>query len=231
MNLPDPGHKPWTVCKGRTFKPLAERFFEKVVEHDGCWNWMAKKSKTGYGRIGVKGDKQDYAHRVAYRLMRGPIPDGLTIDHLCRNRGCVNPAHMEVVSSRTNTLRGNSVGAINARKTHCKHGHEFTPENTYHSRGRKCRTCCLRLKAAQWRRNKTNRPPKERKITVAKTLANSIFDYIRTHDGVTFSEIQHAHEKYRDAFVVGPFFRKIDRALQTLRRQGLISYRDRKWRA
>jgi hypothetical protein len=80
---------------------------------------------------------------VAYELAIGPIPEGLTIDHLCRNRGCVNPAHLEAVTNRTNLLRGDGIAALNARKTHCKRGHEFTPENTYVWREgtRACRAC------------------------------------------------------------------------------------------
>lgn len=82
------------------------------------------------------------AHRVAFELIRGCIPNGLVLDHLCRNRGCVNPDHLEPVTFRENIMRGVGYTAQQARKTHCRHGHEFTVENTYVWRGgRICRTC------------------------------------------------------------------------------------------
>jgi hypothetical protein len=113
-------------------------FWAKVDKSDGCWDWTGYKTATGYGR--VQGTK--YAHRVAYELQVGPIPDGLEIDHLCRNRGCVNPAHLEVVTHQENQLRGNGPCGLNARKTHCPRGHEYTEKNTRVYQGhRMCRTC------------------------------------------------------------------------------------------
>lgn len=111
----------------------------------GCWPWLRSGSK-GYGRLVVRGVRK-LAHRYFYEEMRGPIPSGLTLDHLCRNRACVNPWHLEPVTVRDNVLRGNGLSAVNARKTHCKRGHEFTEENTRHlsyrpvGRGRICRAC------------------------------------------------------------------------------------------
>ena len=83
------------------------------------------------------------AHRVAYELMRGPIPDGLTLDHLCRNVGCVNPDHLEPVTMKENILRGYSPAAQAARRDECAHGHAYTPENTYRyaNGSRRCRIC------------------------------------------------------------------------------------------
>jgi hypothetical protein len=127
---------------------LAPSFWERVdrgSDDEGCWTWMGTKTPDGYGvfyDVRVKGSRR--AHRVAYEALVGPIPNGLQIDHLCRTRNCVNPTHMEAVSSRVNTLRGEGPTASKYRQTHCVNGHEFTPENTkIRSNGihRQCREC------------------------------------------------------------------------------------------
>ncbi len=110
-----------------------------------CWVWTGKLStgaRGGYGHLRI-GNSNPPAHRVAYELLVGPIPAGLVIDHLCRNRACVNPAHLEPVTNRENLLRGVGAPASHARKTHCIHNHEFTPENTRLGLNgrRQCRTC------------------------------------------------------------------------------------------
>lgn len=108
-----------------------------------CWIWTAARARTkGYGDTRFNG-KTRRAHRVIYELLRGPIPHGLTLDHLCRNRACVNPDHLEPVNIRVNILRGDSPSAINARKPTCKAGHPYTPENTHiDPEGRRiCREC------------------------------------------------------------------------------------------
>lgn len=123
-----------------------KRFWPKIrVTPFGCWAWTASQNCDGYGSFWCEG-KLKLAHRAAYEHFVGPIPDGLQTDHLCRNRACANPVHLEVVTSRVNTLRGIGVAAKNAGKGHCKWGHEFTNANTHAFRGdrrpgRKCRTC------------------------------------------------------------------------------------------
>jgi hypothetical protein len=119
-----------------------------------CWLWTASQRGNGYGQFTVNG-KGVSAHRFAYELMIGPIPEGLDLDHLCRARACVNPAHLEPVTNAENILRGTCPPAINARKTHCPRGHEYTPENTYvnPAGGRECRACrCISTEAYRARK-------------------------------------------------------------------------------
>ena len=131
-------------------KPEIERFWAKVkVVESGCWEWQGHLNR-GYGRL--RGDKKDIlAHRYAYQLIKGSIPEDLTLDHLCRNRSCVNPDHLEIVTMRENILRGDSFSAKHARKTHCPEGHPYDLFNTrYNLLGaRECRIC---MKAGKKRR-------------------------------------------------------------------------------
>lgn len=105
-----------------------------------CWEWTAAKSK-GYGRVWHNG-RWLRAHRVIYELLVRPVPEALQLDHQCRNRGCGNPRHQKPVTGAVNNARSESASAQNARRTHCRRGHEFTPENTRNRQGsRKERTC------------------------------------------------------------------------------------------
>ena len=127
---------------------------KKITTSDrGCWEWTGSVFYHGYGRIQRRG-KSYIAHRYVYKLLIGPIPEGLELDHLCRNRACCNPAHLRPVTRRENQLApgSQSVSARNARKTHCKHGHEFSPENTIQRSdgGRRCRECARIRDAQRW---------------------------------------------------------------------------------
>jgi len=121
-----------------------EARFERHIakEPGGCWNWTLKLRK-GYGYFTVKKGWSIRAHRASYVLHRGNIRDGLVVDHICRNRRCVNPEHLRLVSHIENVMIGESLPARNRRKTACMHGHAFTAENTYvYSKGyRGCKTC------------------------------------------------------------------------------------------
>lgn len=124
--------------------PIEERFLAKVQEDEaGCWLWTANLSVDGYGRFVVTHNRPANAHRWAYEQWVGPIPDGFQLDHLCRIRRCVNYEHCEPVTSRENVRRSESPMGINARKTECSQGHEFSSENTrIDTRGRReCRIC------------------------------------------------------------------------------------------
>jgi hypothetical protein len=110
--------------------------------NSGCWLWMSHVDRQGYGRFGHKRGWRS-AYRASYEAFKGEIPAGLIIDHLCRVPSCVNPDHLEVVTPRTNALRGISFSAINAAKTHCAKGHPFTGDNLHVGpTGRRfCRAC------------------------------------------------------------------------------------------
>jgi hypothetical protein len=121
---------------------LPTRFWEKVaVNPSGCWVWIGARTSSGYGNFKFRGRYRG-AHRVAYEVLIGMPKLGMELDHLCRNRACCNPSHLEPVTGTVNLLRGISPTAINARKTHCHRGHELTAENTYvYGSHRKCKTC------------------------------------------------------------------------------------------
>lgn len=135
-----------------------ERFLDAVtLEPDGCWRWTKATSRGGYG-VYWRDGRLHPAHRASYELLCGEIPAGLQLDHLCRNRWCVNPAHLEPVTQRENILRGVSVAAARARQTHCVRGHEFTPENitraTPSGKGRRCKTCAREHMRRQREKNR-----------------------------------------------------------------------------
>ncbi len=121
---------------------LPTRFAAKVDRVGDCWQWTGAKTDKGYGHISVGSGVCRMAHRVSWEIHRGPIPDGLQIDHLCRNRSCVNPDHLEPVTPTVNIQRGFSPAALNSTKAQCVRGHELAGDNVRTERGRRvCRAC------------------------------------------------------------------------------------------
>lgn len=120
---------------------LIDRLWERTTRSGACRVWTGSTTGFGYGHIAIDG-RNRMTHRVAYELLVGPIPEGLELDHLCRNRSCWNPSHLEPVTHAENVLRGTAPAAQNARKTHCPKGHPYDEANTiYRKWGRRCRAC------------------------------------------------------------------------------------------
>src|SRR5882672_5605131 len=115
------------------------------VDSNGCWLWQRSRHRDGYGKIKLAG-KDQYVHRVSYEIHVGPIPAGLCIDHLCRNRACCNPIHLECVTPIENFRRGISPAEVAARITHCPKGHPYDAINTYmHPRGKRVCIACRKI--------------------------------------------------------------------------------------
>jgi hypothetical protein len=142
----------WAVEKRRS---AVDRFMDFVSPepNTGCWLWAGAVQRDGYGRFTVE-KRLWMAHRWAYEMWAGPILAGLQLDHTCATPGCVNPKHLRTCTAKENMLAPHTAhpARLNSEKTHCKHGHELTPKNTYHyphknSRGcRICRTIERRLR-------------------------------------------------------------------------------------
>lgn len=141
-----PAYKP----RRRVSGPLADRLAAKSQRlPSGCRVWVGSIKPNGYGKIVYEG-RNLYTHRAAYELAHGPIPDGMTVDHLCRTRACIDPAHMELVTRGENTRRG-------ATKTHCKQGHALTGANVRMKRRgsymvRDCKACDADRQRERYRR-------------------------------------------------------------------------------
>jgi len=124
-------------------KATPASFWAKVIKTDGCWLWRgAHFKKSGYSRVKYHG-RDTCAHIIAWELTHGPVPDWLELDHLCRHRPCVNPAHLEPVTPFLNQVRGNTFTARKAAQTHCEKGHALVGDNLFIRRDghRRCQAC------------------------------------------------------------------------------------------
>ena len=117
-----------------------DRFLSKVEKTDTCWVWNAARNEFGYGYFFNK--KMVRSHRFSYELHKGKIPEDKEIDHICKNRRCVNPEHLEAVTRRENIRRSDNFISKEMNVTHCPHGHEYNEENTYLNKNKRyCRIC------------------------------------------------------------------------------------------
>lgn len=138
-------HRRFIHGHGNVAEPIENKYV--VDPESGCWIWIRAQDGHGYGQYqDPRTGRGTHPHRYLYELKFGPLPRELHVDHLCRNRLCVNPDHCEAVTPRINLLRGVGASATNARKTHCVRGHEFTPENTKVSKYGRCCLACRRIR-------------------------------------------------------------------------------------
>lgn len=149
-----------SLANGRT---LRDRLFSRLLidPETGCLNWAGGLDESGYGVIRADGRNRK-VHRVMYEMFSGPVPAGLTLDHLCRNRMCANVAHLEPVTPWVNTMRGSGPAAVNAAKTHCPAGHAYDAANTHWYQGRRyCRACHSELTRSGNRRARAMRKDRQ----------------------------------------------------------------------
>lgn len=132
-----------------------------ILNENGCWVWQKRISENGYGQVSIN-HKSLLAHRVAYQAFVAPLIDGLQIDHLCKNRACVNPEHLEQVTPRENIHRSDAVYKRLRTKRYCPQGHEYSKENTYYRQtkeggiNRSCMTCARENSKRRYRLTHSN---------------------------------------------------------------------------
>lgn len=168
-----------------------ERFWSRVEKTESCWLWRGNMGRKGYGQFSV-GKSCRFAHRFAYELLVGPIPEALVIDHLCRVPACVNPAHLEPVTERENILRGISPAAKNAQKTHCVRGH-ILPRDRNPRGARQCQEC----RNIKQRERRALLPPSERGVGAwnrEKTHCKNGHEYTPENTWVCKSNSRHCRE-------------------------------------
>ena len=173
------------------------RFWSKVEKTSSCWNWIGAIGSAGYGNFGI--DNRTYrAHRVSYEWLHGPIPAGLVIDHLCRNKRCVNPDHLEPVTDRVNTIRGDGpriTSELGRARTHCKHGHSLSGANLYVQKKtgyRYCRECMRQASSRFTAKNEAKGYVRGESSPNAKLTEEAVRD-IRSSPNVPLGDLAKAH--------------------------------------
>ncbi len=153
--LPDEGQRtahPPAARAMRRSRNSPEKILARLVPgENGCLIWPGTKHRLGYGKTKIA-HKDVFVHRIVFEHVRGAVGEGLVLDHICRNRLCANPDHLEPVTAQENILRGEGLPAQNARKTHCRRGHAFEGDNVrLDSKG--SRECC-ECKRIAWRKRR-----------------------------------------------------------------------------
>lgn len=198
-----------TTTEPRDALPRAAMRVLGRVDFSGiCWEWQGTVSQGGYGRcwvpLSVAQQSSMAVHRLVYEFLVGHIPDGLQLDHLCRNRVCCNPDHLEPVTPRENVMRSYAPTRFFAEQTHCSRGHEYTPENTYYRpnkpRFRYCRACMRRFRREKNARRKAERQANPAPIqrgeekTAARLTAEQVMDLRarRANEGTSYRALAKA---------------------------------------
>ena len=143
--------------KHPNYREPIQRFFTHIdMDFGECYLWISNKDKDGYGIFSYNGSNV-LAHRYSYEAFVSYIPEGLVIDHVCRNTSCVNPSHLEPVTQRENVLRGYNPASINSKKLYCINGHSLSGKNLYINRKANKRYCreCGRIKSREYARRKS----------------------------------------------------------------------------
>jgi hypothetical protein len=191
----------------RKFAPtvLTERipYVKPAIEVVGeCVIWAKRIGSKGYGLAHIGGRERIAAHILEWEKVNGPVPDGLVLDHLCRNKACVNPAHLEPVTQRENVCRGTAPSAQNAAKTHCAYGHPLTGENLiYDAEGyRMCKTCQVRRdEASRKRKRDINAAIKAERANGPYLVAPAGYEAAR----ISFGRINHLKQVGKDVALCG----------------------------
>ena len=163
---------------------IKERYIPEPIS--GCWIWLGIPDKDGYGRFRIR-KSQMPAHRVVYEFMKSPIPVGLTLDHKCRNKICVNPNHLEPVTNKINILRGVGAAAINSRKTQCLNKHRLSSDNlvkSYLNKGQRVCAICFKEYCRIWKernREKSNGYSKKWRINNPQKVKERKLRYEAEH--------------------------------------------------